>query len=370
MILTKFTEWYDDDTIKKIKLSKPADFNDEFDSKMAFDNKTTQSYMSKYKINCDEFENFLTNLNNNTLICCLSKIDACKLESASMWGLYAKNNTGIALEFNYSDLEERFNVSHIKRFIQKIKNFNCLANTGNDLYSMINAFLLDKHQRYDAEKTFQFLIEQFQDDIENQNYLRKLWKDLTTPEIYKIDMINQLICMIQSAAADANTLLYQVEYINNEEDYIQGMIDAFHAHVEWYKKDKKYSKKEFDQLLNKCMTFYKTKFKNWSNENEFRILDRATTLSREYNPATHYFYEFNREKYIEEKIILDDIEIVKPYFPYPTKIFLGCKFNCFDETLIKIKLYCKDNKIMLYQMHNYYDYERKEIANTLLQHID
>ena len=120
------TKWMTLDSVCKLKTIKdgklfasfPANFNDSFDSqfRISEEDKRQLACCIAYNLGIPKFAtgwNFLDILTeielhiektHSTNIACFSSLDPIALESNHMWGLYANNGSGIALQYTIDDL--------------------------------------------------------------------------------------------------------------------------------------------------------------------------------------------------------------------------------------------------------------------------
>lgn len=115
--LTKFTKFYPNIFTSNggLKISLPQEFNDLFDNQIRFSDNELQKLSLKYNIELDQIKYYAQRLQTVHILSLIGR-SALNFDTSHMWGLYSDNGKGIALEFDFNEVEERMNFTSLKKF--------------------------------------------------------------------------------------------------------------------------------------------------------------------------------------------------------------------------------------------------------------
>lgn len=150
-VLTKFTKYREGLFSEKagIKISLPNEFNDAFDSQLRLFKDDVQKLVIEAqkinpKINQAAIEYYIERLQTVHVLSLING-SASSFNTTHMWGLYAEDGKGIALEFDYDEMENRFNYKLLQRFQNGFINSN---DTFGYLRSELNENILPYLQEF------------------------------------------------------------------------------------------------------------------------------------------------------------------------------------------------------------------------------
>ena len=214
-ILTKFTTYreglFNDNA--GLKVSLPAEFNDLFDAQLRFSddelknlvhefNNMSDFNLNKWKVhagnegaelkkittkatNVDAIKYYIERLQTIHILC-LNSISAIDFNTSHMWGLYANNGTGIALEFDYIEVDNRFNYTLLKSFLL---DFNNTTNRSDFLRNSLN----DNVLIYIKEFLRKYLhAHNLTTEIDESTFLESSVQLIIEPFILRLEIGNQL----------------------------------------------------------------------------------------------------------------------------------------------------------------------------------
>lgn len=116
MTLTKFTKFYSNIFTGNggLKISLPQEFNDLFDNQIRFSDIELQELSLKYNLGIDQIKYYSERLQTVHILSLIGR-SALNFDTSHMWGLYSDNGRGIALEFDFNEVEERMNFTSLKK---------------------------------------------------------------------------------------------------------------------------------------------------------------------------------------------------------------------------------------------------------------
>ena len=367
-VLTKFSKYYDslftNGKHGGLKVSLSSEFNDVFDSQLYPDDEFfNKQVLTKYpELSKEMFEFYLKRLNNVCSIVSFSRKSAIDVNSSNLWGLYANNGSGVALEFDYHEMDERFNSRSFNNMIDYVNNNNKFyqyENLKNYLNNNSNFMLLINNLKaMNQTEDMQSFIKMLQSPIYEHtlNYIIEFVK------LSNLDKVQD--------KAHLHEVKYTDDYLNKL--YI-GLDSQLLKESKYESEDKFYN----DIIEENILNFFINKSISWEHENEYRILDV-------YKYRQYYLDHLNENSTFEEcKRLLEDyihectnnlqfknyndtpyndiqdvyggqFAIGCTYLPYPQKIYLGWNFSNNDiNQITTIKSFCNNHNIELYELEKY-----------------
>ena len=380
--LTKFSTFHEGlfNDEAGIKISLPAEFNDHFDAQLRFSDEDIKTLV-------DEFNNLPdTNVNkwlgvsdNNSIelskipakkptttdaikyyiqrlqtthILCLNSLSALDFNTSQMWGIYANNGKGIALEFDYAEVENRFNYTLLKSFLTDFCN-------ADDKDTFLRNSLTDDLLYYIKEILTNYL-KSHQLRAENQEYYF-LKSSIHLIKKHKLDFLKEILTApMFSTIGNLTDNLIPITYnsrfdtlIDIFKNYLFLMLSGnYHNHIGY-------------NLVN---SFFSNKHNIWQNEHEYRliVINFAVSIIDEveksncFNEKTANFkkalsdlesgtkklgiktlkftdkFQLNAHNYNSKELNGD-----MPFsdsLPFPTKIYLGWDFKIHEcETCCRVE---------------------------------
>jgi hypothetical protein len=225
-VLTKFTKFYNSYFSldqPKIKMSLPSEFNDIFDSQIHPDEYSIRELSQKYRIS-PEMINFLAKrISNSAHILSLSGKCALDVDTANMWGIYADNGKGIALEFDYEEIAERFNSCYANLLVKKFAEIDKRIKVKKQA-------LLEKLEFVNTKVGKRALINIYSNIIstENGHNYRGIYNDLLSGNVTEVavELISPLIDAILHRPEGSGLFLHKIEYIENNIDWLYKSLDS------------------------------------------------------------------------------------------------------------------------------------------------
>lgn len=120
--LTKFTKFYPNifNGNGGLKISLPHEFNDLFDTQIRLNNHNLKKLALKYQLDEKMVEYYIERLQTVHILSLIGR-SAINFDTSHMWGLYADNGKGIAIEFDFDELNEKVNFKSAKQFVQEAR---------------------------------------------------------------------------------------------------------------------------------------------------------------------------------------------------------------------------------------------------------
>lgn len=120
--LTKFTKFYPNifDGDGGLKISLPQEFNDLFDTQIRLNDHSLNKLALKYQLDENIIEYYIEQLQTVHILSLIGR-SAINFDTSHMWGLYADNGNGIAIEFDFDELNEKVNFKSAKQFVQEAR---------------------------------------------------------------------------------------------------------------------------------------------------------------------------------------------------------------------------------------------------------
>ena len=387
-VLTKFTKYYNTsfllDGSKALKMSLPSEFNDVFDSQISLTKEKIQFLSKIYKMPEELIKYYQDKLNNLLHIVSFIANSAKNVETSHMWGIYADNGKGLALEFDYGELDNRanntaFNELHQQFKSYDIKNQNSMLTNDQILQDKEN-LLRNNPNGLKALQCFFSGLESLKSDSKPP-YFKQLCMSLKKGVIDKksVKWFSK-ICKLHPV--NENKFLYKMSY-TTDYNFIPEAFEAY-LQAEIIKKINKYDP-ELNALYLKYMKLYKTKSVAWQYENEYRlitpyfthdgymrdsankrleyqqkILDDFKEKHKKLNLMCFYKCDNNDISHAISDNVSGDGGIQLINIPFPQKIYLGWAFDDNDNSekkKLEIMKFCKDHHIRLFQLERCFDYQ-------------
>ncbi len=394
-VLTKFTKYYDTsfllDGSKALKMSLPSGFNDVFDSQISLTKENIKFLSKLYKMPEKLIKYYQDKVNNLVHIVSFTANSAENVNTSHMWGIYADNGKGLALEFDYGELDNSANHTAFNELHQQFKSYDIK----NQNLMIKNEQIQDKakllHNNPNALKALQYLFsakKALTEPVEIPGFEESFVRFKSG--IVDKDLINWLSQIFQQPVNE-NKFLYKMSYVK---DY-NFIPEAFETYLqaEIIKKINKQDP-ELSVLYLKYMQLYKTKSIAWEYENEYRlitpyfthdgymkesankslesqqkILDDFKEKHKKLNLMYFYKYDNNDIPHAIDDNVSGDGGVELINIPFPKNIYLGWAFDDNDNSekkKLEIMKFCKDHHIRLFQLKRYFDYqERKFISHEL-----
>ncbi len=275
--LTKFSIFreglFNDDA--GIKISLPAEFNDSFDAQLRFSDQEIDCLVDEFNSLPDANVNKgLAIFNNDSIelnkivarkpitpeaikyyiqrlqtihILCLNSISSVDFNTSPMWGIYANNGKGLALEFDYMEIENRFNHASLKSFLRDFYHTNdkddfIRSSLNDDVLGHIKEFV----KQYNAENAEDFLKSDTQDIKDNPSDFVKLLYD---NNFSSMSLTNNLIPITYNSRFDTLVDIFKT--------YVLLIISGNYHNAIGY---------------NLANSFFSNKHNIWQNEHEYRLI--------------------------------------------------------------------------------------------------
>lgn len=215
--LTKFTKFYPNIFTSNggLKISLPQEFNDLFDNQIRFSDNELQKLSLKYNIELDQIKYYAQRLQTVHILSLIGR-SALNFDTSHMWGLYSDNGKGIALEFDFNEVEERMNFTSLKKFtIEFRKKFTIeqINHRDNEILEYFNENFNDSALAFlNAAITS---MPKSGNDTDMVNFERKLSSYNITQALADVDFILTIATLL----IDEN----KVSSILNVSDYLNEM---------------------------------------------------------------------------------------------------------------------------------------------------
>lgn len=384
-ILTKFSTFHDglfnDDA--GIKISLPVEFNDPFDAQLRFSDQEINSLVDEFNSLPDTNINKWSGISNansielhkiparkattadaikyyiqrlqTTHILCLNSISALDFNTSHMWGIYANNGKGVALEFDYTEIENRFNYASLKSFLSGFYNAGdkdeFISNYLNDdLFHYIKE-IIKRNKQVDNSPDNPYEEKFLSSDLDAVKVSQSdFLKDILTTEVFTsfLPLTNNLIPLTYNSRFDT-------------------LIDIFKNYLFLILSGNFYNPIGYN-LVN---SFFSNKHNIWQNEHEYRLLiPNFALVSINEIEKRNGFYEkkanFRKaigglESYAKSLVDKSNIKTLKftnkfqlssynyqsnelkrpilfsDTLPFPAKIYLGWDFKIYECETCRIE---------------------------------
>ncbi len=408
-ILTKFTNYHEGIFNKNagLKVSLPTKFNDLFDAQLRFSddeikklvyefNNLPDSNLNRWiayanennvelrknttKTTTEEAIKYYIARLQTTHILCLNSMSAIDFNTSHMWGIYASSGKGIALEFDYAEIDNRFNYTLLKSFLL---NFNTVASPSNFLSTSMTDSVLIYVKEFLKESLRLRDLTANKEEVDLLAASNQEVKATTAILEFLIELLNSTI--FGSIGSLTNNLI-PVTYNSS----FDTLIGIFKTYLFLMLSGNGNNKIGFD-LVN---SFFSNKHNIWQNEHEYRIIvpnyvvqniekieinngfnekranfKRATMELNSFAESLEvktlkFSKEFQLSAHIDQSNKQAGAMPFAATLPYPTKIYLGWDFKVLNdkkEDITKaakniIMNFCKTHSIELYQLNKEVDY--------------
>lgn len=395
-VLTKFAKYYDTsfllDEGKAIKMSLSSEFNDSFDTHISLSAEKIQYLSVKHNMPVELIKFYADKLSNLIHIVSLVGKSALDRDTAHMWGIYADNASGIALEFDYVELDSRANNTRAKQLAKKFYDFD------HEKYEYLNLTQDQIYQNIKNNKRLACLepdgIKALIHTFSGYNstllgrvspYIQRLYVNLKNG-IVDDDIIEVFNKCYKDIYADNKKFLYKISYTI---DYTY-LLQAFEAYLQYEVIKSITPNTSVLQVLESLnMKFYKTKSIVWQHENEYRLITPYYThkdfIAKSANQLLEmqqqyldefklnvlppkYFYKYSNEVFsVSEDNISGHGGVTLINLPFPRNIYLGWKFDSHKDAGKRknlIKKFCEEHNIGLFQLEPNFNYE----TNSFISH--
>ncbi|TXI97170.1 MAG: DUF2971 domain-containing protein [Neisseriales bacterium] len=301
--LTKFTKFYPNIFSDNggLKISLPQDFNDLFDAKIRLNDHSLKKLALKYQLDENMVEYYIERLQTVHILSLIGR-SAINFDTSHMWGLYANNGKGIAIEFDFDELNEKVNFKSAKQFVQESqlrfnhvdiqdKNIKLLDyyrdNCNEQIYTDIKSVILamsklhnDQEIRTFEDKIKQYSLEESKNDLDFIYELMKLC--IVEEPFFKFFYTSDYLCKVVYQSDDSyltnifeqfisfmkiNKLFQQdLEFRNFNQDLIKELENINST-----------SKDSISSLVESIINKVIAEVNSVKNDNQIRILTKFQT---------------------------------------------------------------------------------------------
>jgi hypothetical protein len=384
-VLTKFTKYYDTsfllDGSKALKMSLPSEFNDVFDSQISLTKEKIKFLSKLYKMPEKLIKYYQDKLNNLVHIVSFTANSAENVNTSHMWGLYADNGKGLALEFDYGELDNHANGTAFNELHHQFKNYDI---KNQDSMFTNEKILQDKanllHNNPNGLKALQYCFSGLESlkSYSEPPYFKQLCMNLKNG-IIETEHTELFIKFCECNPVNENRFLFKMSYKKN----YSFILKAFEAYLQC--EIKKIGGNINAELMLQHFKLYKIKCTAWEYEKEYRLITPYFThdgymkesankslesqqkilddfKEKHKNSSLMYFYKYDSNNAWHA---IDDnasgyggVGVIN--LPLPQKIYLGWAFGSnkgAESKINEIKKFCKKYNVELFQLEQFFDYQ-------------
>lgn len=396
-VLTKFTKYYPNSfelgSKKAIKMSLASEFNDLFDSKIFLSDEEVKKYAKEYNFTEKHVDYIVQKINNVIHIVSFIGKRANQIETTNMWGIYANSGKGIAVEFDYAELDDRANQTSLNELINTFNKFDNEIYQ-NSLFSeeQIKQCILNKKINFCKTKVGCKALKHLYSAVKNTHCGGKI--DISSFNLRSetearetVTFVNQFVNSVKSHLAINNKFLLRVSY-TPDTSYLLSAFEANLKQTQWLYSAKLPETNMYKTLNELARSFVTTKSIVWQHENEYRLVtafythqdflkpvasqsvEKSIECLQKFkckNKSEPYFYAYSDEAFSRSD---DDIGgnggVSLINLPFPKKIYLGWDFQEDETAINKIKEFCEYHNVELFKLKPYFNYETGEFITEKL----